>query len=399
MRDGSPSTGSQQARTQSARATQSDPLARMTLAAVADALIQKDSLPGRPYVAFSANSGAWILVPDAAPVRAAGLALYHPQSFRGAVAKSLIASGAWRPQTRRVNEQTLEELADTLKDHVGVRDLHCAFYLRAPGPFAKAIVLAMDRTGRAIAYAKLAATEEAARAIAHEAAILERLARVPALGGSVPRVIGSASWRDYPMLILAAGPTRNPPRDFGPEHLAFLARLRDATQCTKPLSESRMLADMHMRYAASANALTADWRNRHEWALGEIDRRAGATSVTLGLAHGDFVPWNMRCSADGALFVYDWELAAEQRTQGWDAFHFHLARYAFAVETRSGIALPSMLALVEPAARDTAEILLLSYLADVSLFCQHRLVAARAATTNPFIAAAGAMLDALRRRL
>lgn len=393
MRDGRPSTGSQP------RAAQSGTLAKMTLAAIAEALIQKDSLPGRPYVAFSANSGAWILVPDAAPVRAAGLALYHPQSIRGAVAKSLIASGAWRPQSRRVNEQTLDELADTLKDHVGVRDLHCAFYLRAPGPFAKAIVLAMDKTGRAIAYAKLAATRQAAQAIAHEADVLGRLAQIPALKDSIPRVIGEASWRDYPMLILAAGPTRNPPRQFGPEHLAFLARLRDATRSTIPLSGSRMLTDMRMRFAASADALPAEWRDRHEWALGEIDRRANGASMALGLAHGDFVPWNMRCSASGSLFVYDWELAAEQRTEGWDAFHFHLARYAFGVETRSSVALPGLLALVSPGARDTAELLLLSYLSDVTLFCQHRLVEARAATNNSFISAAGAMLDALRRRL
>jgi hypothetical protein len=400
MRDGRPSIGSPTGREKEQQGARDDASAKMTLAAIVDALIAKESsTPARPYVAFSANSGAWILVPDQRHIRSGGLALYHPQSLRGALAKNIIASGAWRPQSRCIREETLDELRTALNGFVGSEKLHCAFYLRAPGPFAKAIVLVMDETGRALAYVKIAATERSARAIAHEADVLERLAGVPNLKSSVPHVIARANWRDYPILILEPGPPRNPPRGFEGCHRAFLAHLRDATRVVRPLGESRMLAEMCARFESCCGALSDGWRARYGWALDTITRRAASEAMPLALAHGDFVPWNMRRNADGSLYVFDWELAAEERIETWDTFHFHLARHASGIEPHGAIDIPSLVDHVQGEWRDFAEILLLAYLTDVSLFCQHRLIESHVEPTNPFIAAAAAMFDALRRRL
>ena len=399
MRDGRPTIGSPAARQQERNAARESANATMTLAAIAEALMAPESSPARPYVAFSANSGAWILVPDKGRIRSAGLALYHPQSLRGAVAKNLIASGAWRPQSRRIREETLSELKGALNGFVGEDELHCAFYLRAPGPFAKAIVLAMDSTGRAIAYVKIAATERSARAIAHEADMLERLARVPALAGSIPRVLARATWRDYPILVLSAGPLRDAPRGFDAIHRQFLDHVSAATRTTRPLEESRMVADMRDRFYASLDVLPEQWRNRYDWALDTLAKRIGASPMSLSLAHGDFVPWNMRRNDDASLYVFDWELAKEERTAGWDTFHFHLARHAFGVGTLGGFGIDALCTLVAREDRDGAEVLLLAYLTDVALFCQHRLIEAQATATNPFIAAASELLDALQRRM
>jgi hypothetical protein len=397
MRDGRPSTGSLAGREK--QLARDGIGANRSLAAIADALVVNGASPARPYVAFSVNSGAWILVPDKGRIRSGGLALYHPQTLRGALAKNLIANGVWRPQSRRIREETLDELQTVLNGIVGHDELHCAFYLRAPGPFAKAIVLVMAETGRALAYVKIAATEGGARAIAHEADVLERLARVPALKPSLPHVIARARWRDYPILVLKAGPARRPPRGFEDCHRVFLAHLREATQVMHPFSGSRMLHEMCARLEDCRDALSPDWRARYDWALDEISRRAGSDPIALALAHGDFVPWNMRRNSDGSIYVFDWELAAEERTQGWDVFHFHLARHASGVEPRGALDLSSLLACVKGDAHDTAETLLLAYLTDVSLLYQHRLIESNVVPTNPFIAAAGAMLDALRRRL
>jgi hypothetical protein len=399
MRDGRPSIGSPAGRETERHATPDGLNANMTLATIVDALIARDSSHARRYVAFSANSGAWILVPDKGRIRSAGLALYHPQSLRGALAKNLIASGVWRPQSRRIREETLDELRTALNGFVDSEKLHCAFYLRAPGPFAKAIVLAMDETGRALAYVKIAVTERSAHAIAHEADALERLALVPSLKRSLPRVIARANWRDYPILVLEPGPPRNPPRGFEECHRAFLAHLREATQVMRPFGESRMLAEMRTRFESCCGALPDRWRARYDWALDTITCRLGSEVMPLGLAHGDFVPWNMRRNEDGSIYVFDWELAAEERTLAWDMFHFHLARHASGIERHGALDIPTLIALVQGDARDAAELLLLAYLTDVSLFCQHRLIESRVNATNPFIAAAGAMLDALRRRL
>ena len=399
MRDGRPTVGSLAGREQERKAAREASHATMTLAAITDALITEESGPAKPYVAFKANSGAWILVPDRPPIRTAGLALYHPQSLRGAFAKNLIAAGAWRPQSRRVRQETLDELKGALNGFVGDDELHCAFYLRAPGPFAKAIVLAMDSAGRPIAYVKIAATEQSARAIAHEAEMLERLARIPSLAHCVPRVMARARWRDYPILVLSAGPLRSAPRGFDGIHREFLDHLGASTRSTRRLSDSRMLAEIRGRFDASHEALPGPWRSRYAWALEEIEKRGGAFELPLSLAHGDFVPWNMRRNKDGSLYVFDWELAAAERTAGWDALHFRLARHAFGIGPRGGVGLEAMCGLLARDDRDAGELLLLAYLTDVGLFCQHRLIEAGAPTTNPFIAAAGDLLDALRQRL
>ncbi len=44
-------------------------------------------------------------------------------------------------------------------------------------------------------------------------------------------------------------------------------------------------------------------------------------SLPFGLAHRDFVPWNIYFANNG-IFVFDWEYADEQCIPFWDIIHF-----------------------------------------------------------------------------
>ncbi len=368
----------------------------MSLTAVADALIETSLAPGVPYVAFNASNGAWILVPDAHRIRAAGLALYHPQTMKGVLAKNLRASGAWRPQMRYLKQETLDELRSSLATSIGVPEVHCAFYFRAPGPFAKTIILVMDAKGREIAYVKLGATSHGAQAVENEAAMLERFSAYEPLKKAVPSVIGRATWRDYPLLILSAGPARSAPRGFDEPHRAFLSHLRAASEHVLPFGASGMRARMQARFDRRGAQLEPLWRERYERAFETVARELDSEALPLGLAHRDFVPWNMRRSDDGSLFVFDWELAADECVPGWDVFHFHLARQAFGNDPSAAVKASQLIDMVDAPFRTKAKPLLLAYLADVGLFCQDRLIEARVSATNPFLEIAGAMMDALK---
>jgi len=44
-------------------------------------------------------------------------------------------------------------------------------------------------------------------------------------------------------------------------------------------------------------------------------------SIKVGIAHGDFTPWNMYVS-DNQLFVYDWEMSQTDMPLLFDVFHY-----------------------------------------------------------------------------
>lgn len=47
-------------------------------------------------------------------------------------------------------------------------------------------------------------------------------------------------------------------------------------------------------------------------------------TITYGLAHGDFTPWNTLRLTDDRLGIIDWEMARSSMPAGFDFFHFHL---------------------------------------------------------------------------
>lgn len=55
--------------------------------------------------------------------------------------------------------------------------------------------------------------------------------------------------------------------------------------------------------------------------LQQLGSELSKTDMVFGLSHGDYTPWNMFMGNE-TLAVYDWELANETESIGFDAFHF-----------------------------------------------------------------------------
>jgi hypothetical protein len=368
----------------------------MITSPIVDALVAHASPSARAYSGFSVRAGAWIVIPRSGKIPRDGLAIYNPQRFRGKLAKILLQHGLWPVPTVYLRNNAVVDLEATLGRHFGDRMVSCVFYFRSPGRFTKTIVLILDESGHAIAYAKLGSTEESNTALAHEGDMLDRLGRVPGLADQIPRVIARTAWRGFPVLILSAAPSRRAPKKFGSAHRAFLDHVRTATAWTGPLHESTMWKTMSERFAAIEQKLEPHWRDRYAKALLETERRAGASAITFGLAHRDFVPWNIYDGDDHRLFVFDWELALDQCTPAWDYFHFHLAGHAVRFNRLKRGTLASLLECAKREGIENADLFLLAYLADVGLFLHDRILRSPAAQPNEYLDVVGHAIDALQ---
>lgn len=363
---------------------------------VSDILMTAPASAARPYVGLMVRTGAWIVVPWAGQIPRDGLAVYNPQKLRGMLIKALVQHGLWIPPAIGFRDDVVTEIESLLASLLGLETVQCAFYFRSPGLYSKTILLALDERGRAAAYAKLGSTPESKSAVAHEGDILERLAQIPELAEHIPRIIARTAWREFPMLVLSVGPSRRMSCKFGSAHRKFLHDLGGATACSLPLHASLMWTRMSERFAANEALLGPAWSERYAWALGEIEKRLGKSSLALGLAHRDFVPWNMQRRENGELFVFDWELAQDQCVRGWDFFHFHLAGRSMRTRRIGQRAIARLLQAAEREIAVPADGHMLAYLTDVGLFLHDRLLRSPGEQENHFLGLLESAIDSFR---
>jgi hypothetical protein len=361
---------------------------------LADLLLDKD-IRASAHVSFALPSGAMLVIPKAGQARRGALAVYNPQRVTGRVAKGLMWTGIWRGTVAQVRPGPLEELQTILAGLLGGPRPQCAFYFGATGIYSKSVILAIDGGGRPLAYAKLAALPAAQQAVRHEGRTLDGLAATASLRGWIPRVLGETRWREFPLLVLSAGPSRGAPKRFGTMHRAFLSSLNEATCEPGTLLESPAWQDMSEKLARWRERLTLPWQERYDWALGALERRLGSTQIDLSLAHRDFVCWNTRTNADGSLYVFDWEFARRRSTPGWDFFHFHVALRAVLARPLDREGVAALIAAAKHEELVPAADLLLGYLVDVALF-QHDAVLGAGEENHPMLDIAAQAIDVLR---
>jgi hypothetical protein len=335
---------------------------------IAELLFEKGNRTGDGYASFTLPSGVMLVIPRRGFGRRGGLALYNPQRAIGHAAKALMRTGLWPGENTNAPAAPLDELRGILSDLIGETCAQWAFQFGATGIYSKAVILAMDRAGRPLAYGKLAALPAAQQAVLHEASVLNRLSAVTSLHGRIPRVLGQSRWRGFPLLALSAGPSAPAPKVFGAAHREFVASLKDATRSRGTLLESLMWHDMGRLLATWRGRLTPAWCDRYDWALDELERRLGPVRLDLALAHRDFVCWNTRMNSDGSLFVFDWEFSRQGSMPGWDFFHFHVAPWAMLSRPFDRDGAAKLISAAQREGIEPADDLLLAYLTDIALF-------------------------------
>jgi hypothetical protein len=275
-----------------------------------------------------------------------------------------------------------------LRGLLGDREVAMGIAVGDAAPNRKPTLQLFALDGRGLGYAKLGWNELTRHLVANEVRALRVLADHPPRRLGVPRLLACGSWNGLELAVTAplpAGVRRHRP----PGRVPPL----EVTHEIAGIHGTRALPLAASPYWATTRRLVAeagDGDDRLSAALqryqGHLEQRYGATVLTFGSWHGDWVPWNLAWQG-GQLFAGDWEHSEEAAPLGFDLLHWHF-QLAFVLEQRStsdGMArclrqaVPELvkLGVAEPAARDTAAI----YLLELAL--RHARMHAMGAGWNP----------------
>ena len=188
-------------------------------------------------------------------------------------------------EVRRVVEANWD-LEEFLKDCIsGVTSV--VVQTRPAGPSQKFTFELRDRRGTVIAYLKYGSEPLAQQRLAHEHAILSSM---PV--GLAPAVLKFAKMGNGTALLVTPLHGRPMPARLPPPSSVVEFVLSNAGCATAAASDHPLLLVMRRSAGEALDPILEDFFDR-PW--------------PVGLQHGDFVPWNLRCGRDGRLSAFDWE--------------------------------------------------------------------------------------------
>lgn len=297
----------------------------------ADQLAQLPSAPGRSFlVSLASRSGA-----------ASALTSYNAlRSGRRKMARHVLGSalrvGLAQPLLRdrvdigvRAAAIPEQRSADLLTEHL--RRV-CASAHPAPerlvtaisggeGPYRKPVLQVFSRTGAPLGFVKVGWNEWTKAGVRQESAVL-RAHRARPREFAVPRLLSLSDW--HGLSLLATAPL--------PEHISGISTA-SAPPATAVLREITRLSNI----SAETLAGSSWWRTvkvRIRDVADPVSREAltrtaerllaayGEVVLEFGFFHGDLTPWNLG-SADGQLYIWDWESSGPDTPVGFDAVHYH----------------------------------------------------------------------------
>jgi hypothetical protein len=318
------------------------------------------------HVCPSVAQTRWIF--PAGPAGRRALDEYVAQRISGKLLKLFTRVSLWCERNMllvatRMFPALEQELAARLQ-----QPLQLAYSLGTPGAYSKTTVTILSHENQVIAFAKAANSPGACAATLHEEEVLTGLASYATLRSQIPEVRASFRLDGVQVLVTSAGPNTPSAKIFGEGHRRFLRVLAECTGQPLRFETSRMWQNMQQAFARVEAGLTPRWRTRLQAALQLLGCEFAGEVVPMGLAHCDFVPWNIRTLADGRLYVFDWEFAQMQYAPLYDLYHFELMSSHHLRRRRLDTA--DALRLLLEAERETprARLFFLAYLADVSLF-------------------------------
>jgi hypothetical protein len=326
---------------------------------------------GRAYAAYPNLANVrWLLPANQPALRRAGIAgLYQPNSLRGRAMRRIIGAGAVPGEKVWLEEENLARLETMLAPVAGVGAVRLAFYLGVPAPHRKVTAQLLAPDGRTLAYAKIATSPLARAAVESERRALLRLYGSEDLQGAVPEVLGSLEWHGGTILLVTMGPPRPGPRRLSSVHLRFCTQVFRSFRMQLRFEESPMWTRMCEIWRRLQHNSPETLPPNLGPALERLHDELGPASMPLSLAHGDFAPWNTRLGPR-ALFVFDWERAAEGMSPLYDVFNFGALQAALQGR-RGGVRdrrfLLTLLDALWPEGGERLPLLYLAYLAHVTL--------------------------------
>lgn len=216
-------------------------------------------------------------------------------------------------------------LQEHLRGVLGRPDARIAVTFNAGRPQKKPVLQVIGAEGDVIAYVKVGWNDLTRSLVAHEASVLSRMRERPR-EFSLPQVHTAGPWRGLELLVVIAAPRGHWWRGQRVLRRIPLAATRELptlgeTSCTH-LGASRFWHELR-------GALCSTLPCGGDGALAEaalqtlagLEEHHGDTALTMGVCHGDWVPWNMGEVA-GSLQVWDWERSNPHSPRGLDAIHF-----------------------------------------------------------------------------
>lgn len=217
-------------------------------------------------------------------------------------------------------------LGEYLSAKLGHGRFRMIIHNASPGEGAKAILKLVTDGGSALAYAKIADNRVRGIFIENEYRTLARLEGVAFKTASVPTLAGFDILNGHYILILKAsdeGFAANI-RSMDESVTDFLIELFERTSSVKKIEETLFWADTRKalsEFSSGPYGPAYGWLSDMAFGLMELLK---GESFPFGVAHRDFVGWNIKRMSDSRLYVMDWEWARPEHIPFQDFFHFIL---------------------------------------------------------------------------
>lgn len=180
----------------------------------------------------------------------------------------------------------------------------------------KASAAVIDADGDILAFLKMAGSELSGQLLRHEAQILGELPVQLRADEIAPQLLYAGEIDGGYVTAQKPLSGRPAPATFGPMHAAFLKRL-SPRNAVSPM-DTQFVQCLPNRIAALGQP-SPDLTDALEQARGEL----ADFSVSAGVVHGDFAPWNLRRSGK-TIRAFDWEYASLDAPAGIDQIHYRL---------------------------------------------------------------------------
>ena len=252
--------------------------------------------------------------------------LYQPHSFKGKIYKRFLQiNGFLLPRPKiiirkdELNSKVSDELRDTLAKIIKKEEIIMAIANGTPSPYRKINGLVMSSEGEPLSFIKIGETELARERVIKEAEILKKIEKINFGEVHIPQCLYSGKLGNSHVLIQTIPPFKGKKGivQLDDKYTNILRILADKTAKMVPFHSSsfvKSLKESILNYSLSYRELL---KKAYETLL----KDSGDRKISMGLAHGDFAPWNMLWN-DKEVFIYDWESSCEQAPVGIDLIHF-----------------------------------------------------------------------------